>query len=59
MGILSYQSYLLLVIKLGNSKISTILALGIAVVIYFIMLIILKVFSRGRVSYDTIWQKVL
>ncbi len=60
MGILSYQSYLLLVIKLGNSKISTILALGIAVVIYFIMLIILKVFSEeeyhmipyGKKFYD-------
>lgn len=60
MGVTSYQSYLFLLPRIANSKLSTILGLGIAVIIYLIMLVILKIFSEeeyhmipyGKKFYD-------
>ena len=60
MGFISYQSYLFLLSRIASSKLSTILGLGIAVIIYLIMLVILKVFSEeeyhmipyGKKFYD-------
>lgn len=60
MGVTSYQSYLFLLPRIASSKLSTILGLGIAVIIYLIMLVILKIFSEeeyhmipyGKKFYD-------
>ncbi len=46
MGIVSYQSYLFFLTKMGNGNLSTIIGLGIAVIIYLIVLIVLRIFSE-------------
>jgi len=45
MGIIAYITYIYLATVI-SSKISTVIALGISVIVYFILIIILKIFSK-------------
>jgi len=45
MGIIAYITYIYLATVI-SSKISTVIALGISVIVYFVLLIILKIFSK-------------
>ena len=49
MGTISYQSYLYLFSTIGNRNITTIISLGIAVIVYLLMIILLKVFSEEEI----------
>lgn len=49
MGIASYQSYLILLSKIASKNLVTILALVIAVIVYLIMIVLLKVFSEEEI----------
>ena len=60
MGGVSYQSYLFFLSKMGSGSLTTVIGLGIAVIIYLIMLIVLRIFSKeeyymmpfGKKFYD-------
>jgi len=60
MGFISYQSYLFFLSEIGNSNLTTMIGLGIAVIIYLVMLIVLRIFSKeeyymmpfGKKFYD-------
>ncbi len=60
MGGISYQTYLFFLSKIGSGNLTTIIGLGVAVIIYLIMLIILRIFSKeeyymmpfGKKFYD-------
>lgn len=49
MGIVSYQFYLYMLPKMANQNIVTILALCISIIIYFLMVIFLKIFSKEEI----------
>ena len=49
MGAVSYQSYVVLLPKMASENLVTILALTIAVIVYLIMIVLLKVFSEEEI----------
>lgn len=62
MGIISYQSYLCLLSKLKNTNIATIIGLVIAVIVYLLMIILLKIFSEEEIfmiPYGKKFYKIL
>lgn len=58
MGIISYQTYLYLFSIIKNSNIITIMSLGVAVIVYFIIIVLLKIFSEEEIFMIPYGKKI-
>lgn len=58
MGVISYNLYLYLIVKLGSQNIATILSLLIAIAIYIVMIILLKIFSKEEIYMIPYGKKI-
>ena len=60
MALVSYQMYTFLLQKIGGNNLTTIISIGMAVMVYLIMVILLRIFSKeeyymmpfGKKFYD-------